>query len=206
MPQPKPPVLAPGNGPSVPPGAQAPPALQPPQGPAKPDTQSKPKGAEAVPDLDALLDRLRTAKTEKDASIVNGMIELDMLQSGSDTIDLLMYRALTAVHNQDTSLAMDLLDSVIALKPDYAEGWNKRATLYFMKRDYGKAISDVEMVLRLQPRHYPALIGLANMLIELGDKKHALEALKRVLLIYPTNSAVIKEVEDLQSEAAGHAL
>jgi tetratricopeptide (TPR) repeat protein len=164
------------------------------------------QGANGLPDLNQLFDRLRAAKSEDEAKLVNLMIEAEFLQSGSDTIDLLMYRALTAVQNQDMSLAMDLLDTVIALKPDYAEGWNKRATLYFMKRDYGKAISDVEMVLRLQPRHYPALIGLAQMLNELGDSKHALEALKRAQLIYPLNSVVTKQVEELQSTLGGRDL
>ena len=101
---------------------------------------------------------------------------------------------------------MKLLDTIIALKPDYAEGWNKRATLYFMKRDYGKALSDVEMVLRLQPRHYAAMSGLAQMLHELGDDKHALEALKQVLAIYPMNSEVAKQLEELQGTIDGKKL
>ncbi len=198
MPKP-PPALGtpPGKQPAAPPVATTPPPK---------DGATKPREAEGFPDLNALFDRLRTAKTEEEAKVVNAMIEVAMLQSGSDTIDLLMFRALSAVQNQDTALAMDLLDTVIALKPDYAEGWNKRATLYFMKRDYGKAISDVEMVLRLQPRHYLALIGLAQMLNELGDTKHALEALKRVLLIYPLDTAVTKQVEELQSTIGGKDL
>ncbi len=185
-----------------------PPSIVPPVTNTPPPKGSDPKSSDALgfADLNALFDRLRTAKTEEEAKVVNAMIEVAMLQSGSDTIDLLMFRALSAIQNQDTALAMDLLDSVIALKPDYAEGWNKRATLYFMKRDYGKAISDVEMVLRLQPRHYPALIGLAQMMNELGDTKRALEALKRVLLIYPLDSAVSKEVDELQSTLGGRDL
>jgi len=174
--------------------------------PAPKDGSPKPREAEGLPDLNTLFDHLRTAKTEDEAKLVNAMIEVEMLQSGSDTIDLLMFRALSAVQNQDISLAMDLLDTVIALKPDYAEGWNKRATLYFMKRDYGKAISDLEVVLRLQPRHYLALTGLAQILNELGDTKHAVEALKRVLLIYPLDSAVTKQVEELQSTIGGRDL
>jgi len=180
-------------------------------GPLDPAKPSAPPGSslrngQETPDLDTLFERLRTAKTEDEASLVNVMIEASMLKSGSDTIDLLMFRALSAVQNQDIALAMDLLDTVIALKPDYVEGWNKRATLYFMKRDYGKAISDVEMVLRLQPRHYHALIGLAQMLSELGDEKHALEALRRVLVIYPLNASVSKQAETLRAAVEGRAL
>jgi hypothetical protein len=214
MPQPKGPDMP--AAPDQPPhgrgdaGPQAnPPAIKP-NGDAVAPPLSKPptpqQNASELPDLNTLFDRLRTAKTEDEAKVDNLMIEAEFLQSGSDTIDLLMYRAMNAVQNQDVALAMDLLDTIIALKPDYAEGWNKRATLYFMKRDYGKAISDVEMVLRLQPRHYPALIGLAQMLAELGDKKHALAALKQVHLIYPLNAGVTKEIEELQSALGGRDL
>jgi tetratricopeptide (TPR) repeat protein len=156
--------------------------------------------------LDDLFLQLHDARSEDDAKPIDALIQARMMRSGSATIDLLMDRALVAVQADNKALAFDILDSVIALKPDYAEGWNKRATLYFLSHDYGKAISDVEMVLRLQPRHYRALIGLAGMLNELGDKTHALAALKRVLTIYPTNSDVAKDVTDLEAAIGGQSL
>ncbi len=187
----------PGIAPLQTPSTQSP-------GDANPTPRIRDSGTGA--DLNTLFDRLKQAKSEAEAQRVHAMIAVEFLRSGSDTIDLLMFRAISAIENQDMSLALDLLDTVIALKPDYAEGWNKRATLYFMKRDYGKALSDVEMVLRLQPRHYAAMSGLAQMLHELGDDKHALEALKQVLAIYPMNSEVAKQLEELQGTIDGKKL
>lgn len=178
--------------PSVPPGLTARPQ------PNRP--------ALAAQSLDDLFNALRSAKTEDEARPIDAMIQARFLQSGSATADLLMDRALLAVHGEDMPLALDLLDSVIALKPDYAEAWNKRATLYFLAHDYGKAISDVEMVLRIEPRHYPALTGLAAMLSELGDKKHALAMMKRVLALYPANAEVAKDAAELQTALDGQAL
>ena len=94
----------------------------------------------------------------------------------------------------------------LLLKPDYAEGWNKRATIYFLQRDYGKSISDLEVVQRLQPRHVSALIGLATMMRELGDDKHAVVVLKQARAVSPANEMVAKELKDLQSRADGQDL
>lgn len=198
-------AAVPGDSPAIKPphprpdGSPAPnPLARPPLPPGHPSIETG--------GLDELFQQLHDARSEDDAKPIDALIQVRMLRSGSATVDLLMDRALAAVQSENRSLAFDLLDSVIALKPDYAEGWNKRATLYFLAHDYGKAISDVEMVLRLQPRHYRALIGLAGMLNELGDKAHALAALKRVIAIYPTNSDVAKDIADLEAAIGGQSL
>lgn len=192
------PVLRPDD-PTNEPRPTLPPALNTsPLTPARPALQSQ--------SIDELFQSLRTAKTVDEARPIDAMIQARFMRSGSATADLLMERALLAVHGENLPLALDLLDSVIALKPDFAEAWNKRATLYFLTHDYGKAISDVEMVLRIEPRQYQALIGLAAMLNELGDKKRALTALERVLALYPSNTDVAKEVEDLRTTLSGRAL
>lgn len=192
------PVLRPDD-PMSKPRPTLPPALN-----TVPPTSARP--ALATQSIDELFQSLRAAKTADEARPIDLMIQARFMQSGSATADLLMERALLAVHGDDLPLALDLLDSVIALKPDFAEAWNKRATLYFLTHDYGKAISDVEMVLRIEPRQYQALIGLAAMLNELGDKKHALAALDRVLALYPSNTDVAKEAEDLRTTLSGRAL
>lgn len=200
------PLTPPSNGPVLRPDdpqSKARPSL-PPALKTVPPTQSRP--ALQAQSIDELFQSLQAAKTEDDARPIDAMIQVRFMQSGSATADLLMERALLAVHGEDLPLALDLLDSVIALKPDFAEAWNKRATLYFLTHDYGKAISDVEMVLRIEPRHYQALIGLAAMLNELGDKKHALAALERVLVLYPSNADVAKDAEELRTTLSGHAL
>lgn len=193
------------NGPAMrpdDPASKARPALPPALNVAPPPNRP----ALASQSIDQLFQSLQAAKSEDEAQPIDAMIQARFMQSGSPTADLLMERALLAVHGENVPLALDLLDSVIALKPDFAEAWNKRATLYFLTHDYGKAISDVEMVLRIEPRQYQALIGLAAMLNELGDKKHALAALRQVLALYPANAEVAKDAAELETTLSGQAL
>jgi len=84
----------------------------------------------AEPGVEQLFVLLKDAKTSQDAKGVAGRIAKVWLTSGSDTVDLLMERALIAVHAENYALALDLLDAVVLLKPDYTEGWNKRATVH----------------------------------------------------------------------------
>ena len=78
----------------------------------------------------------------------------------SDTTDLLMARVQKAIENKDLALALKLLDAVVKIKPDYIEAWNRRATIYYMQKDYGRSLADIRQVLRLEPRHFGALTGL----------------------------------------------
>ena len=65
-----------------------------------------------------------------------------------------MSRVKTAIEAKDTKLAIELLDAVVELKPDYVEAWNRRATLYFVNKDYGKSLADLRQVLAREPRHF----------------------------------------------------
>ena len=62
-----------------------------------------------------------------------------------------------AMKDKKHAQALDMLDQVIVLKPEFAEGWNRRATLYFNMKEYGKSIADIEQTLTLEPRHFGAL-------------------------------------------------
>src|SRR6476646_4979343 len=89
-----------------------------------------------IKNLDFLFEALKVAPDADSAKLVEGRIWALWLASGSDTTDLLMSRVKTAIDGKDTALAIQLLDSVIQLRPDYIEAWNRRATLYFTNKDY----------------------------------------------------------------------
>ena len=118
--------------------------------------------------------------------------------SRSDTANLLMTRVRKAVEDKDVDLALKLLDAIINIKPDYVEAWNRRATIYYLKKDYGHALADIGEVLKREPRHFGALTGLGLMLQDIGDDKQALEVYRRALAIYPR----IERVPDLVKELA----
>ena len=163
----------------------------------------------AVPkpiDMDGLFEKLKNAPDAASAAFTSHAIEQRWSHSGSDTADLLMQRANTALAAGDRPLAIELIDRVIYLEPNWAEGWNRRATLFFLDEDFSRSASDIEEVLRLEPRHFGALMGLAGILERIGDERNALEAYQRVLEIYPTLPPAQKAVERLKSKLGDTSL
>ncbi|WP_245434225.1 tetratricopeptide repeat protein [Pseudolabrys taiwanensis] len=161
-----------------------------------------PKG-DRLRNLDFLFGALKAAPNEESAKAVEERIWAVWMISPSDTANLLMTRVRTAVEQKDLDLAIKLLDGIIAIKPDYVEAWNRRATLYYMQKDYGRAISDIREVLRREPRHFGALSGLGLILQDIGDDKQALEVYRRALNVYPRLQRIPDLVKELQQKVEG---
>jgi tetratricopeptide (TPR) repeat protein len=148
--------------------------------------------------LDRLFAALKVAPDEDSAKYIENRIWAIWFASGSDTANVLMNRVKVAIEAKDTELALRLLDAVIEFKPEFTEAWNRRATLYYLKKDFGRALADIREVLAREPRHFGALSGLGIILQELGDEKHALEAFRRALAIHPH----IERIGDLAKRLA----
>ncbi|HVZ13164.1 MAG TPA: hypothetical protein VG894_01775 [Bauldia sp.] len=159
-------------------------------------------GLSRADQLDALFKRLKAAGSEAEATSIENSIATIWLKSGSDTVDLLMTWTEDAIHQKDYSLAMDYLDRVLTLKPDYAEGWNTRATVEFLNEDYGRSMADIERTLKLEPRHFGALVGLGTILRDLGQDKQALEVYRYVIGLDPYLSNVRDAIKDLTDKGA----
>src|SRR3954452_20348905 len=111
--------------------------------PDAPDKLPKAARGDRTKNLDFLFEALKAAPDADSAKLVEGRIWALWLASGSDTTDLLMSRVKTATDSKDSSLAIQLLDAVLQMRPDYIEGWNRRATLHFANKDYGKSLADI---------------------------------------------------------------
>ncbi|MCF3933930.1 tetratricopeptide repeat protein [Acuticoccus sp. M5D2P5] len=135
--------------------------------------------------LDLMYGRLANAKTKRRADRIASYIVRRLSQSGSPTVDLLMERSATAIKERRFADALDLLDGVVRLQPDFAEGWNRRATVHFMMEHYGQAVADIEQVLQREPRHWGALVGFAMILVTLERKAEAVEVMDRALAVHP---------------------
>jgi tetratricopeptide (TPR) repeat protein len=153
--------------------------------------------------LDFLFEALKVAPDDATAKAVEERIWSIWVVSHSDTANLLMTRVKTAVEEKELDLAIKLLDAVIKIRPDYVEAWNRRATIYYMKKDYGRAISDIREVLRREPRHFGALAGLGLILQDIGDDKHALEVYRKALEVYPRLQRIPELVKTLEEKVEG---
>src|SRR5262249_6380979 len=123
-----------------------------------------------------------------------------------DTANLLMTRVKTAVDGENLDLGIQLLDSIIEIKPDYIEAWNRRATLYFLKKDYGRAFGDIVEVLNREPRHFGALSGLGLIMQEMGDDKTALKVYRRALEVHPKLQRIPDIVKTLTEKVEGRPI
>ncbi|MFZ1813493.1 MAG: tetratricopeptide repeat protein [Rhizobiaceae bacterium] len=153
--------------------------------------------------LESLFDDLKHQSEPAKAQRIARQIWTKWNDSGSDTINLLMNWSAAAMRDKNNALAEDLLNQVIVLAPDYAEGWNRRATLYFTMADFSRSIADIERALQLEPRHFGALSGLGIILRRTGSEKKARDAWYKVLDIYPANRPAQKAIEELEEELSG---
>ena len=160
-------------------------------------------GADRTRGLDFLFGALKAAPDEASAKHVEARIWAIWMQTPSDTAALLMLRAKAAMEAQQTDVALKLLDSVIKLRPDYVEGWNRRATLYYLQNDYAHSLADIQQVLIREPRHFGALAGLGMIMQDIGDDKRALDAFRRALAINPHLEKVPELVKSLSEKVDG---
>jgi tetratricopeptide (TPR) repeat protein len=160
----------------------------------------KPSRAEQLNLLFATLKSSPDAEAAKAAE--DDIIKL-WLESGSDTVDLLMGWTLAAMEEKNYALALDYLDRIVTMKPDYAEGWNKRATVHFLVDDYSKAIADIERTLALEPRHFGALSGLGTIMRDIGDNRRAVTAYRQALEVDPHLDNVKQALDEIDKEGAG---
>ncbi|WP_172795206.1 tetratricopeptide repeat protein [Polycladidibacter hongkongensis] len=160
----------------------------------------------AGPDLDDQFRQLREAQSESDAQRVEAQLKAMLNASGSATVDLLMVRASVAVKEEKYALALDLLDQVVLLRPEFVEGWNRRAQVHFVLQDYTLSLRDLEKVLSLEPRHVWAMIGLGVIMRELKRPEEALRVYRRVLEHYPLQTTAREAVVQLRAQLRGSGI
>jgi tetratricopeptide (TPR) repeat protein len=168
-----------------------------------PSTLPRAQRGDRTQNLDRLFEALKVAPDDESAKYVENRIWAIWLASASDTANLLMGRAKSAVDAQDFDLAIRLLNAIIDIKPDFAEAWNRRATVYFAKKDFSRALSDIREALAREPRHFGALSGLGIILQELGDDRHALDVFRRALAIHPHLERIPDLVKKLSDTVDG---
>ncbi|HLW93546.1 MAG TPA: hypothetical protein VKS78_19895 [Roseiarcus sp.] len=184
-----------------------PPRVSPPdKGATRDGAKSPPPPRTKVQTLDDLYARLAASKDADETNGVIAAISRLQLDSGSDAGDLLMARAIAAMGEKDFEVALSLLDKIIELQPDWAEAWNKRATVRFLEDDDQGSMADIAHVLKLEPRHFGALSGMGAILERRGFRDDALRAYRRALAIAPGLESLRTSVDRLTKAVEGQDL
>ena len=179
-----------------------PPAVTPPV-PQPPAKLPRVQRGDPTKNLDFLFEALKLAPDNETAKAIENRIWALWLTSRSDTANLLMLRVKNAVEAKESDLAIQLLTAIIKIKPDYVEAWNRRATIYYGQKDFGKALADIRQVLKREPRHFGALAGLGMILHEVGDDKRALTVFRRALDVHPHLPRIPALVKELTEKVEG---
>src|SRR4051794_33697879 len=156
--------------------------------------------------IDFLFEALKVAPDDESAKAIENRIWALWMASGSDTTDLLMSRVKQATDGKNLDLGIRLLGAIIEIRPNYIEAWNRRATLFFLKKDYSNSLADIRQVLAREPRHFGALAGLGTILNELGDERRALDAFRRALAVHPRLNGIADEVKTLTEKVEGRPI
>ena len=167
------------------------------------DVPKVPPRADRTRNLEFLLGALKVAPDDTSAKAIEDRIWALWMVSGSDTVDVLMSRVKDASDAENYTLAIRLLDAVIEIDPDFVEAWNRRATIFFLKKDYSSSLADIMHVLAQEPRHFGALAGLGTILEEVGDDRHALDAYRKALAVHPHLKGVAEHVKSLTDKVEG---
>jgi tetratricopeptide (TPR) repeat protein len=154
-------------------------------------------------DIEFLFGALKAAPTPEVAKAVEGRIWALWMVSPSDTATLLMSRVRRAVEAKNLDLAIKLLDSIVVLRPDYIEAWNRRATLHYMRKDFTRSLEDIRQTLAREPRHFGALAGLGMIMQELGEDKRALEVYRKAVEVNPHLPRIPDLIKSLTEKVEG---
>lgn len=121
-------------------------------------------------------------------------------RSGDPTVDRLYARGIREMNEGSMVRAISTFTEIIKLKPDFAEGWNKRATLYFMTEQYDKSLEDCDEVMKRNPYHFGALSGYGHIHVEFRLFEQAIEYFQRALKINPNMGSVARLIDRLEQQ------
>ncbi len=155
------------------------------------------------PRLPALFARLKSAGSDSEARVVEAIIWQIWSVSADDEVNAMMLRGLQAMTDGSPKQALTVFDAMVQRSPYFAEGWNKRATVYYLLGDFEASVGDIERTLQLEPHHFGALSGLGQIYLALDRDEAALKAFEAALAIDPHLNGVKAAVESIKKKREG---
>lgn len=153
--------------------------------------------------LDALFQRLQARPLVDNAYEVEDEIWETWIAGTKPSAGKFMNEAIAAIAQKRYAVAEECLTRLIAAQPDWAEAWNKRATLYFLQGRECESLSDVRRTLQLEPRHFGAISGFAQICIHNGDHRSAIIAMDAALQINPHLRALKAALQGMHDDRKG---
>jgi Tfp pilus assembly protein PilF len=141
---------------------------------------------------DQLFTDLRKASTPEKSHAIASRLRQSFVRTGSDSLDLMLRWAETALNQSREAEAQDYIDEVMAQRPDNATVWQLRARLHLRRNELAPALRDIRQAMILEPRNFDVLINYATLLRETGNRKGALRLYHQALSVYP----MMKEAQD----------
>jgi tetratricopeptide (TPR) repeat protein len=174
---------------------------------AAPWLGTAPAGADQNdPRLNPLFEELRASTTAAEAKAIEQAIWDIWFESDDSLSELQLEAATTAMAGREWGQAREQLDALLERDPDFAEAWNRRATLFWLMRDLSASLRDVRQTLALEPRHFGALSGLGLIFMETDQVEGAIRAFETALEIHPHLPGARQHLEQLEKRRTGEPL
>lgn len=158
------------------------------------------------PRLDNLFTILQSSSEQLEIRAAENLIWTTWIQHEDQKNTRLMHIGIKAMADRRFDEAVDVFTALIDQAPDYAEAWNKRATVYFIQGKLALAAADVDRTLALEPRHFGALSGLGQIELLRGNGDAALRAFENALAVHPRLNGMEQIIRDLKQRVRGQAL
>lgn len=149
--------------------------------------------------LDRLFIQLQTAHSTARIEAILSQIWNIWLHTGNVEMNTLVRLGTESLSKGDYNDAINIFTQVIDRNSEFAEGWNKRATAYYLRGNYKSAMDDIYQTLRLENRHFGALAGLATIYSEIGDEHGVLNTLEKLYQIHPFQPKLKEQIDELRS-------
>ena len=149
--------------------------------------------------LDQLFQKLKSENNQNIARSIEDQIwKLWTTHQSDNSLTQMMSYGTVLMNNRNYDEANRIFSKIIDVDPTWAEGWNKRATVYYYQKKYELSQLDINKVIELENRHFGALSGQGMVQIKLDNLEKALESYKKVLEIYPSNKAAQTLVDEIE--------
>ena len=150
--------------------------------------------------LTTLFQQLATAQSRAELELIQADIWREWLTISEPVAEQWMAQGISAMADRDYDEAIRFFTQIIEAEPAYPEGWNKRATAYYLRGDYKASIDDIQETLAREERHFGALSGLATIYQTLGDQRGALKTLEKLATLMPADEGIQNQIKQLRSE------